>query len=296
MKKLNRIGIALDLSNQDDQILSFVSYISRAMAPELLVGMHVVPVWEIGDFLKIDIKHPLQPVAPALGRIHESLEKEVSSHEWHPNTRKKISVTEGRPHRQIENLIKEEEIELLAVGQKFVSSGSGITSKRLVRHVPSDLLFVPRLDHIQVEKILVAIDFSVHSSRALKKGLELRNALGIKSPVYALYDINLLPFFLYGKFGDDDTVHDDIVAAAQIRYQDFLEKYEFDQAEIDFVIRTGQGKNTSADILEYADEIDADLIMLGAVGHRALENYFLGSVTESLLVQNTKYPIWVIRK
>lgn len=48
------------------------------------------------------------------------------------------------------------------------------------------------------------------------------------------------------------------------------------------------------EIIRYAKEIDADLIVVGATGKKAVERFLLGSVSEKI-VRNATVPVLVVR-
>ena len=52
--------------------------------------------------------------------------------------------------------------------------------------------------------------------------------------------------------------------------------------------------NPAVGIVDYAEEIDADLIVMGTHGRRGLSRYLLGSVTERV-VRTSSVPVLVLR-
>lgn len=51
----------------------------------------------------------------------------------------------------------------------------------------------------------------------------------------------------------------------------------------------------ASELCRYADEIKADLIVMGSHGHRAIGNLLLGSITTKVLALETKIPVLIIR-
>ena len=54
------------------------------------------------------------------------------------------------------------------------------------------------------------------------------------------------------------------------------------------------GTDASADILNLANEMKADIIVLGSTGTSAIERFLLGSVT-ARVVDHAKCSVWVVR-
>lgn len=293
--RLDRIGVALDLSEKDEETLQFAGYLARLFQPAELIGLHIVPVWDIGDFFKVDIRHPFTPAAPALGRIYESLADEMATHAKYDREKMKIHLEEGRPYQVLRQMVEDNHIQLLVVGQKKASSGSGITSRRLARHISSDLLFVPSLDRLPVRRILWAVDFSDHAHHAYLIADQLKKATRTPEKIIGLHIIDIPPYQQYGERGTYEYALSSLPVAARRRCTDFLEKKQIDENTVQIEIHMSSGRNIAEDILTHARKMEADIIFIGAVGHSGLENYFLGSVTESILAQNGHIPVWIVR-
>jgi nucleotide-binding universal stress UspA family protein len=48
-------------------------------------------------------------------------------------------------------------------------------------------------------------------------------------------------------------------------------------------------------LMEVAEEVNADLIVIGARGHSRVERLLIGSVTEKVLAMTTRIPVFVIK-
>lgn len=295
IEHLNRIGVALDMSDKDKETLQYAGYLARLFQPEEVTGLHIVPVWDIGDFFKVDIRHPFTPAAPALGKVYESLAAEMAEYTGYDPDKMKLNIQEGRPYQRLRQMVEENRIQLLVVGQKKASSGSGITSRRLARHITSDLLFVPSLEHRPVKRILWAVDFSEHAHHAYLIADQLKKATRTTEQIIGLHIIDIPPYQQYGERGTFEYAMSSLPAAAKRRCADFLQKYQIPEKAVQIEIHLSSGRNIAEDILTHARKMEADIIFIGAVGHSGLENYFLGSVTESILAQNEHFPIWVVR-
>lgn len=297
MRRTERIGIALDLTPMDETTLKYAGVLARVLQPEKLVGIHIVPVWDIQNFIKIDIRNPLEPVAPAIGKIIELLTQEVLEHTEYPPSKTIIELDEGRPYQKLKHVVDKHKIQLLVIGQKQISSGSGITSSRLARHIENDLLFVPSqsIEHMNIRRILVALDFSENAHKAYMAAKSIHSALGLKEKIMGLHVIDIPPYQQYGDRENFEYAISTMPRSAQKRFVDFMKMHDISEEDIDIKVMLSAERNVSEDILMQARKINADLIFIGAKGHSALENFFLGSVTESLITQNDEFPIWVVR-
>jgi nucleotide-binding universal stress UspA family protein len=79
-------------------------------------------------------------------------------------------------------------------------------------------------------------------------------------------------------------------------FHDFLQKEipaYHDEIETILVPRMKPGIGTY--IMETADEVNADLIVMGAKGHSQVERLLMGSVTEKVLALTTQLPVLVVK-
>jgi len=136
------------------------------------------------------------------------------------------------------------------------------------------------------ETILVPTDGSAGAHAALDEAVSL--AATYDATVYSLY------------------VADTSAAQPETGYVDIVESFErigeettaeaverAERADVEAVgaVRTGLPHRT---ILDYAEEIDADLIVMGTHGRTGLERYLLGSVTEKV-VRTADAPVLTVR-
>ena len=142
------------------------------------------------------------------------------------------------------------------------------------------------------KQILVPIDGSDTSKLALAKALGLAKAFG--SAVTAIYVIDPYPFagvgteFAYGQ--------DQYLAAAKAEAATSLEtaRATLQAAGVNAGSLVVDGHSVHRSILETAQNIGADLIVMGSHGRRGIEKLVLGSVTQRVL-GGTHLPVLVVR-
>lgn len=133
-----------------------------------------------------------------------------------------------------------------------------------------------------VTKILVPIDFSECSERALKVGLEMAKAFGASVHVVHVYPASayvappLVPGpVLVGQFRDQ----------SQKAFEEYLARIKNEHGvAIPGTLLEGV---PHAEIVRLASELGADLIVMGTHGRTGLEHLLLGSVAERVLRTST---------
>ena len=140
-----------------------------------------------------------------------------------------------------------------------------------------------------MKKILVPVDGSEYSSRAIEKAKELAKLSGSKIFLLNVYDIKTATSF----FSDDRTI--DLQVDLLNRNAEILQKAKALCADLGDMVKTVSIEGYPADkIVEYADKNDIDLVVMGSHGMSGFRRLFLGSVTHKVAICITK-PILIIR-
>ena len=140
--------------------------------------------------------------------------------------------------------------------------------------------------------ILVPVDGSSTSLAAIDKAIGLGKAFG--SAVTAIYVIDPYPFtgvgadFAYGQ--------DQYLAAAKSEASAAMDaaKQRLQQGGVAADTRVVESHTVWRGVLEAADAVGADLIVMGSHGRRGLEKLVLGSVAQSVL-SHTRITTLVVR-
>jgi nucleotide-binding universal stress UspA family protein len=125
-------------------------------------------------------------------------------------------------------------------------------------------------------KILVPIDFSVHSSRALQTAIDLAKAFKAKLHLLHCYQINVGAISPYGLV-IPESFDRDIREAATKQLAQWREKVSAQKIEVESEVTP---LFPSEAIASTAERIGADLIVMGTRGLSGIKHVMLGSVAE----------------
>jgi nucleotide-binding universal stress UspA family protein len=141
-----------------------------------------------------------------------------------------------------------------------------------------------------MKRILIAIDGSAPSTEALEIGLELASAEHAEAIV--VHVIPPLDSYPVGGFG---LAPGAVTHAVTEEDEAPLVAAVATAAETGVAIRTMLLRGAAATaIARYADEQDADLVVIGSRGHSVLTTALLGSVSLGVLRHTTR-PVLVVR-
>ena len=141
---------------------------------------------------------------------------------------------------------------------------------------------------IQINSILVAYDFSDTSRNALAYGKNLAQAFGSRLHVLHVADVistSAAQFYPEGP-GDPEA------KAAELAMNQLRTVLAEGPADSHPAVRVAP--DPALEIVEYANDIHADLIVIGTHGHTGMSRFLMGSVAEHV-VRSAPCPVLVVR-
>jgi len=150
-----------------------------------------------------------------------------------------------------------------------------------------------------MKKILIAIDYNPTGQKVAEIGFSICE--NQKTEITLLHVIGDPSYYSttaydsimgFSGFTNVDLLHPEIISELNKSSLEFLEKtkkYLCDET-IKILVKEGSVAET---ILEAAEELNSDFIVLGSHSKRWLENILMGSITEYVLHHTTK-PLFII--
>ena len=295
MTTFKRTLVAMDLSAMDSKLLEWVGTLDKKLGFQKVYLLHVMPDFSAPQNVDIEFHSLFSADYPADEKVHDRLAEDVEKALGkRPGLELSIEVREGKPYQKVVHLSAAKDIQLLVIGRKKQSEGSGISARRITRAAKCNVMVVPENSKAQLHHILVPVDFSALSAKALRIALDiaLKNT-GIK--VTALYVMDLPPSNAFDRPYVNGGLQKLLKNAARDAFEKFLaefaDKTPFTLAE---VIVDNTFNNTARHISNYAQTQDVDMVIMGAQGHSTWENLWFGSVTEKV-VETASCPVLVVR-
>ncbi|BBF79038.1 MULTISPECIES: universal stress protein [Acinetobacter] len=147
---------------------------------------------------------------------------------------------------------------------------------------------------MKYEHILVPVDGSDISLAALKQAASIAKAFNSKITAISLLAVD--PFsgvdFYYVS-----PVMKDYFVEAHAQAEETLAKAETIGTELGIEIETQiiKGEVSSEGILQAAEDLKVDLIVMGSHGRKGFQKFFLGSFAQDVL-GNTELPVLIVKK
>lgn len=295
MKNFSRILVALDRSPMDSYLIGIARRVSDLFGASKVYFVHIIPDLGLSKSARAEFQKRFEAGIPIDEQVKALLQEEIQTH-WGPGGTAEwsLDVPEGKPFEKLLHWQEVKQIDLLIIGQKSKSLGSGITARKLANQSRCHVLFVPETSKGMGKRILVPVDFSEDSAKALKLALQWKS-MDEEVQVTAFHVTDLLATGYYLNRQEYENFNRFLADTAKDSFREFLKENQIPENSLEVVIlRNDEGK-TSERILEYARENGFDWIIAGAQGHGAIERFFFGSVTEKLVSQALPAPTLVVR-
>lgn len=146
---------------------------------------------------------------------------------------------------------------------------------------------IEKMTSAKWDKIIVPVDFSKNCLPALKLGASLAKANNAELHVIHAAEMVYATGF---EFSAALPIEKDLLAHAEKELSQLISKNIEEGVNVTQTIRSGQAYRC---VVDYADEIDADLIAITTHGYTGLRHLALGSVAERI-VRHASVPVLVL--
>jgi nucleotide-binding universal stress UspA family protein len=290
--------VGLSLDQTDTLILKYLGFFGEHIPFQSTGLLHVVaaatkPMWSLRAV------YPEKPtglseekkaeVQAALEQAATKLPPQLTRHNL------AYYVRQGTVLEEFVMLSNEQESNLIVVGRRS-GSQHGILSKNLIRQSGRNLLVVPEKAHGHLKTIVVPMDFSANSIRALRAALDLKHHLGKGVHVIAINVYQRPSLMAHSLDMTPDQFERSIRDNHEQGFAKFMaEEFPGHEQEVKPLLIDTELPDVAHQILEKSLETKADLLVMGSKGTSRLERLLLGSTTETLLDLNDHIPTMIIR-
>ena len=138
--------------------------------------------------------------------------------------------------------------------------------------------------------ILVPVDGSDNSIRALRHALFLSSKLGSKLTVMNVLEV--LPVV----YVQSQIIVDSVIKSLENESKKVFERVEAESREFGVTYESVvvRGHHVASIIIEYADQHDVDIIIIGSRGHGKIKTAIMGSVAHNIF-HHTGKPMLIIK-
>lgn len=287
MYEIKRVMVGVDLSEMDKTLFSYTAWMAKIFKIETIYFLHVARSLDLPEDLVE--KYP-DLVAPSDEAIEKQLQTEADKH--FTDCECKVEVREGNAEEKILRLAKIKEIDMIVMGRKKQSKGSGILPGKLARTAPCSILFVPEASEARISKVLVPVDFSKSAFLAFEEALLIKKTTGADLILHNTYEVPS-GYHLSGKSYEEFA---EIMKGHA--YEDavkFISQAEVKSSEVEIVLTLDDDDDPAEKTYALAKERGADFIAIGSKGRTGMAAVLLGSVADKMTRYDTDIPLMVVK-
>lgn len=287
MKSVHAIVTATDLSAPSRHAAQRAAMLAQSKHARMTL-MHTIPGSDLEDLrrwlaghaetaesIEAEARQSLEALAAELSQRHDI---EVRTH-----------LSTGSPVEQVVRHADEADADLLVTGTRGASFFRGLligsTAERIAKRSSRPVLMVRQLPHEPYRRILVPVDFSPWSRKAIELALRL-----VPEASLTLMHAVELPY--EGKMrmagvADSIVKHYRVAALqeAMQRLRELATEAGLDTRQVR--LSTPCGADPWMLILREEQEQDCDLIVIGRQGRHALDEFLLGSTTRTVVAEGS---------
>ena len=288
----------LELANTDEVILGYLNFLKDLIPIHNMYFLHYLqPLQLFKSFYDQGYLELLQQDAMTAA-TREQMQVNVNRIFTHNKVLGDFIVDAqmGNPLTELITKAKELEADLTVVGQTTEHNRHSILAKRFVRRAHCNALLIPDQTKPKLTRILVPVDYSALSIKAIKTAVAITKQLEKPVPITCLSIYEIPPINWYKVQRTEQQMKKMIEQDRQTAFEALkAEHFPGNQGNIHLEliekIRPGIGKY----IMNFAQDNQYDLIIMGAKGHSTFERLMLGSVTEQVVTLTKSIPVLVIR-
>jgi nucleotide-binding universal stress UspA family protein len=215
-----------------------------------------------------------------------------------------IEMREGDPARETLSAIKDSRADLVVVGTHGASGFErfllGSVSEKVIQRASCDALTIGHEEGRTWEtpglitRIVCATDFSEEGSEAVSRAGELARTYG--SSVTLVHVIENIPYIsvdIFGGFLESQAMRRNVIEVAETRLNEIAGSPALSGVQVETRVLTGATAHDA--LLEDIVKERADLLVIGARGHGAMDRLLFGS-TALQIVRRATCPVLSVRR
>ncbi len=283
MNTINKILVALDLTQIDEVVTKYASYIVNVTKAEKVYFVHNIKRYEISKWFEKELES-LDLESMIERKIEKTIEANFTS-----NVDFEVLISDD-PYTEsmISYMADKYQVNLVMVGNKNTFKGTGAISGKLLRLLKCDVLSVPMEAKIPAENMLCTTDFSVKSQRGIRRAMQFQEQNGGKLACLRVYNIPAQYFPALDVKQAEKRIEGQTDKAFSKLFQ------KLGASDIQSISEIA-GENSIPEQIQETAEKEFDLLFMSDRGQNNFTSLLVGSTTEEIFTHYLSIPLWVVK-
>lgn len=288
MENYQKVLVCLDHSKIDVNLIKAANRICER-SPREIIFVNVIRDYDLPDEM---IKQFPDFMENAIEERRKEITASINKYFTWPEMNVETLIVHGQPAKSILKIADKKKVDLIISGKK--ANSLGVVRSRLARRSNCSFLMISKGSQLELEKILVPIDFSDHSRMALNRAVALADLAPNKVEIYAQNVFQVPSGYHYTGKTEEEFIQI-MKQNAQKEFDAFVKTAETDGKEIIPIFSLNDNDDFVSDIKDQAEKLNASLIIIGAKGQTTASSLLIGSKAERMVMMNTQSSMLVVR-
>lgn len=280
--------VFMDFSEMDEIILKQLNEIGANWNVGEVCLTHYIELQELTD----DFSTRFPELEKPLEEILEDEMNEKAEIAGLDKDRFTIKIHSKGGKEELMAWVNNSKYHLCILGKKVIQPGSGVFAAKVARFIDKSILFTTETSRTRFEKILLAVDFSAYSKKAVKFMNQLIPHESAEFKLFHAYQVPSIYFPFVKKYSEKLVLEERKKAENALEH--FRKKYTRvakENIEIQYV-----GENSVDKVIyDFARTQQIELMVIGIKGKSDEEDLLIGSVAEKLIQSNRHIPVLLVQ-
>ncbi len=287
--KYDHILVGLDLTDLDQSLIQYAVFFLKLFNIKKLTFLHVVQAYDLPKEQKKDYGALDTSLRE---HIHKKLEQYIRNDDiQNLDINLEIKIEEQDASDVIIDYTRENNADLVILGKKAEEERKEVYAKRVIALAESDMLLVPARAIEEIHRILVAIDFSKPSVKAFRLATNMANDRNIEVHCQYVYTYPKNYFPITPK----QNMLRFVASRGVRRAKKFFKEHKQGRPEVTFHPEPGEYNYQGEKVFEKANEVDAQLVIVGGRGRTSDPTTLLGNIADQLRKYESGIPVLVVK-
>lgn len=275
---MKKLLVPYDFSDVAQHALDFACQIAEKVDSDIML-INVIEHPTVDSFKTMGMQNvdPMEQLY--IKKMYETVQAKLAAvveDAKYVNERISTKIQLGNPFNTIIDQITEEKVSLIIVGTEGAEGLNeffvGSSAEKIVRKASCPVITIQDKSELEpIEKIVFASDFQHTDDSLIVQLLDVQK--------YFEAQLNIVKINTPASF--TSTRHD------MKQMVDFVSKYSIEN----YTLEIYNHKNEAGGILDYAEDIKAQMIALGTHQRKGVGHFLAGSIAEDI-VNHAKIPVW----
>lgn len=290
MERYENWFVCLDLSNMDDILIGYTNFLTTEFKPKKITFVHVIKSQHVTKEM-IDLFPEIKNQEDVETALKKELNEKIDNFFTNKDVETELLIKSGRPTDVIINSVESLKPDLTIMGKKSGYTGRGVIPRRIMKYLPSSVLFVPETSRYQMNKAIVPVDFSDQSAKAIMMAKELSEDKG--GAVIAQHIYNYPPrFFPY--IVPDEEDEEKMNNYLEEKKEMFIEKHSI-PGDVEFVFSLNIEGSKMDQLYDQIVHDQADMIVAASKSDKKITSILREDFTDQMAYYRFGVPLLIIK-